>query len=379
MGKGKHSSNIKSNNSLQSFKKGINHITTSLKKNASGLSKSIIPPKVVDKLKDTAINDTNKLKDTAMNDTNKLKDTAINDSKNVDDKLNKDKDKLKNDGKQIDNALNNDKDKLKNDVNHDGKQIDNLVNKDKLKNDANDIKKYFTNRNDSKKNDNTASSNSESDSESTDNSSKTINQDDNSLEQSKILFQIKAITDKEIEPEMPLFEKKLQSLYVGCFSDDPSNPSMEKHLGHVSNTLKCIELGKRHNYKYVGIQQGNVCYGSNNIPKTQLSDRKTFCNVGCDDIETGNCGGFFYNQVYKTDINDTAIKSVDAIIGVKYDKNAYDMLEKFGNLGVDLEKINYKINNSYMDCIKPLNNYYIFFWIIIIIILIYLIFEYMNM
>jgi hypothetical protein len=71
-----------------------------------------------------------------------------------------------------------------------------------------------------------------------------------------------------IKQELSPFEKQIQSLYVGCFSDDPSNPSMEKDLGDISNSLECIELGKKNNYKYVRIQQGNKCFASNKIPVT---------------------------------------------------------------------------------------------------------------
>ena len=184
---------------------------------------------------------------------------------------------------------------------------------------------------------------------------------------------------EEIKEELYPFEKQIQSLYIGCFSDDPSNPSMEKDLGDVSNSLECIELGKKNNYKYIGIQQGNRCYASNKIPIAPEVDRNEYCNVGCDDINTGNCGGFFYNQVYKTDINDTALNKLGNKIKheeEKNKKNAEEMLEKFINLDTDIEKINYGLSNVNYNCQTPIDSYVIFFWIVILIILLYLLFEY---
>jgi hypothetical protein len=194
--------------------------------------------------------------------------------------------------------------------------------------------------------------------------------------------------EQEIKPELSPFEKKIQSLYVGCFSDDPTNPSMEKDLGDVSNSLECIELGKKHNYKYIGVQQGNRCFASNKIPIATEVNRHEYCNIGCDDINTGNCGGFFYNQVYKTDINDNALNILNE--HVKNDKNqnnknnekknekeASDMLEKFLNLDTDIEKINYGLSYVNYNCLSPINTYHLFIWFIVLIILLYLLFEYL--
>lgn len=184
---------------------------------------------------------------------------------------------------------------------------------------------------------------------------------------------------QELKPEFTPFEKQIQSLYIGCYSDDPSNPSMEKDLGDVSNSLECIELGKKNNYKYVGLQQGNRCFASNNIPSTSEVDRKENCNVGCDDINTGNCGGFFYNQVYKTALPDVALNFSGEKINIEEEKNknqAENMLEKFATLDTEVEKINFGLSHATLDCIKPVNSFDIFFWLVILIILLYLLFEY---
>ena len=191
--------------------------------------------------------------------------------------------------------------------------------------------------------------------------------------------EIKTVVEEVVKQELSPFEKQIQSLYVGCFSDDPSNPSMEKDLGDVSNSLECVELGKKENYKYVGIQQGNRCFASNKIPIAQEVDKASNCNIGCDDINTGNCGGFFYNQVYKTDINDTALNKLGNKIKEEKDKgkkNASEILEKFVNLDTDIEKINYGLSHVNYNCHTPIDSYVIFFWIVILIILLYLLFEY---
>ena len=194
-------------------------------------------------------------------------------------------------------------------------------------------------------------------------------------------LKIKPIVEEIVKQELSPFERQIESLYVGCYSDDPSNPSMEKDLGDVSNSLECIELGKKSNYKYVGIQQGNRCFASNKIPITPEVDKSEYCNVGCDDINTGNCGGFFYNQVYKTDFNDASLSlnklgNVVKLEEEKNKKNASEMLEKFVNFDTDIEKINYGLAHVNYSCNLPIDPYVIFFWTIILIILLYLLFEY---
>lgn len=190
----------------------------------------------------------------------------------------------------------------------------------------------------------------------------------------------KNVIQEEINPELNSFEKKIQSLYIGCFSDDPSNPSMEKDFGTVSNSLECIELGKKNNYKFVGIQQGNRCFASNKIPTTTEVNKNEYCNVGCDDINTGNCGGFFYNQVYKTDFSSSSIDTLKKIINDEHDKNkkhAESTLENFINMETDIEKINYGLSHVNYNCHTPLNPHYIIAWFIVLILLIYLLVEYL--
>ncbi len=224
---------------------------------------------------------------------------------------------------------------------------------------------------------------------------------DNS-EEKKILPEIKTVKHeiesekKIIKPEKSPLEKQIESQYIGCYSDDPSNPSMEHYLGEISNSLECIELGKKNNYKYVGLQQGNKCFASNKLPNTKEVDKNEFCNVGCDDIDSGNCGGFFYNQVYKTniltenlqhnnnnkhikkedkDINDESNKINDKVNNIKDEANS--ILENFISSDNEMEKINYGLSHVDCSCWDPINSYVLFTWVVILIILLYLLFEYL--
>ena len=179
--------------------------------------------------------------------------------------------------------------------------------------------------------------------------------------------------------ELVLFEKQFQSSYIGCYSDDPNNPSLNTFLGHVPNISECINMGRKNNFEYVGIRGGNECFASNTIPLTQSVDRAQYCNVGCDEVGTGNCGGFFYNQVYKTTpisndipkLNDTKEESEQVLIS-----DAANILENFISSDTDMKKITMGLNINNFNCWKPVDTYVIFLWLIVLIFLIYLLFEY---
>lgn len=170
------------------------------------------------------------------------------------------------------------------------------------------------------------------------------------------------------------YEQQSKSKYIGCYSDDPSNPSMDNYIGEVSNITECINLGKNNDYKYVGIQQGNKCFGSNNIPNTQKVDRKNNCNITCSHSHTGNCGGYYFNQVYSTEV----INNIPKLNENEHNKKeALELLEKFINSNNDFEKINTGLNNNNLSSNTPLNTYELFIWLIIFLILIYLLIEYL--
>jgi hypothetical protein len=173
------------------------------------------------------------------------------------------------------------------------------------------------------------------------------------------------------------YEKQFESKYVGCFEDDPINPSMSTSLGNVSNISECIDLGKKNNFAYVGLLGGNQCFASNKIPNSSIVDRYKYCNVGCDDIGTGNCGGFYYNQVYKTSDFSNSNTQQENKTNTEIKTNTVNVLENFIDLEDDLKKINLGLNKDNFNCRKPLNTYFIFFWLIVLLFLIYLLFEYL--
>jgi len=204
-----------------------------------------------------------------------------------------------------------------------------------------------------------------------------------SLIQTKPEVKVKPVISEEESNYNKLckFEKDLEPLYKGCYSDDPTNPSM-KFIDEISNSSECIQLGRKHNYKYVGIQQGDKCYGSNVLPVTAESNRYENCNIGCDDIDTGNCGGFFYNQVYETNFLGNNIRKeseakLESELESKNELISKETFENFSELDSELYKISKGVNNMVCSCINPINSYMLFVWIIILIILIYLLFEYL--
>jgi len=177
------------------------------------------------------------------------------------------------------------------------------------------------------------------------------------------------------------FEKQFESAYIGCYEDDPLNPSMNTLLGDVSNISECIDLGKKNNFEYVGLRGGNECFASNNIPNTLSVNRFKYCNVGCDEIGTGNCGGFFYNQVYKTSIQNNSNNMSNNMSNKELEKEittkTVDVMENFISSDTDMKKINLGLDINNFACWKPINIYVIFFWLVILLFLIYLLFEYL--
>ena len=149
------------------------------------------------------------------------------------------------------------------------------------------------------------------------------------------------------------------SKFIGCYLDDPSNLSMSNFLGDVTNIPECLALGNKNNNQYVGIQQGNKCYGSNTIPTTIKVDKDSYCNILCDN-NSDYCGGYYYNQVYKTSDNGTPTLT----------ENEYpNILENFVNNDIEVNKINENLLSRY-NCYKPINSYELFFWLLIILIII---------
>lgn len=179
--------------------------------------------------------------------------------------------------------------------------------------------------------------------------------------------------NNNIDDNVNPFEKQFDSQFIGCFPDDPSNPSMEEYLGEVTNLVECIELGKNKKFDYIGIQQGNKCFASNKIPITQKVDRNKFCNIGCTESNTGNCGGYFYNQVYKT-ITPNILPN---LVTPEIKSETIKLIENFTNYDNDIKKISLGLSDNQFNCHLPINVYTLFFWMMILLLLIYLLFEYM--
>ena len=155
------------------------------------------------------------------------------------------------------------------------------------------------------------------------------------------------------------FEDSLEKDYVGCYLDDPTNLTMSEYLGTVNNQLECINKGIEQEYKYIGIQQGDKCYASNILQETE-SKRKN-CNITCTNINQGNCGGYYYNQVYKTNIIKPEMK-----------------LDTFDNINNDLNTISNNLDNSLFTTNSPVNSYILLVSIVIIILTIMITFDYIT-
>ena len=170
---------------------------------------------------------------------------------------------------------------------------------------------------------------------------------------------------QELKLQLNNFEKKLENKYKGCYLDDPTSLTMSEYLGIVNNQLECINKGTQHKLNYVGIQQGNLCYGSDTLPKTQLADRNINCNQACLEADTGNCGGFYYNQVYQSSENSSKNSPVNII-------------DTFNNMNDELQNINSNIRENYFRCSEPIDSYKLCILLIFIILMIYFIIEYIK-
>ncbi len=159
-------------------------------------------------------------------------------------------------------------------------------------------------------------------------------------------------------------ELKLEGNFIGCYVDDPSNPGFKDYLGEVENQEQCITRGKEKNYNFVGIQQGNKCFGSNIIPEDMIKADRIRCSVSCTDSSKGKCGGYYYNQVYST--NNTNLSKPS------------DIVEKFKIMNLELFDISKNLQEGHFVTENPINPYSLLLWLIVILILIYIIVEYLN-
>lgn len=180
------------------------------------------------------------------------------------------------------------------------------------------------------------------------------------------------LINNPLEHNLSEHEQNLEDKFIGCYVDDPTNPILTDFLGEVDDQHKCILKGKESNYKFIGVQQGNKCFGTNVLPEDSKKVQRIKCNTKCNDKSKGNCGGFYYNQIYSTDsdsrglINDYEMSKPNEIF------------EKYKNINLELFQINNNLKQDNFVDSTPINPYALILWLVIIIIIIYLVVEYIN-
>lgn len=161
----------------------------------------------------------------------------------------------------------------------------------------------------------------------------------------------------------------LDSRFVGYYLDEPDKPILTDYLGSVENTYKCILKGQESNHKYVGLQEGNKCFGSNVLPNnlkkiSRIKNEKITQNT----LNTlGKLGDFNYNQIYSTSDNQNLIN-----------EKPNDIFDKYKKINNELYQINDDISPDTFVQEKPINPYSLVLWLIVIVIIIFLIIEYIN-
>ncbi len=158
----------------------------------------------------------------------------------------------------------------------------------------------------------------------------------------------------------------LDSKFVGYYLDEPTNPVLTDYLGEIENINKCIIKGKESNFKYVGLQDGNKCFGSNVLPNN-LKQISRIKNEKIAQETLGKVGGFNYNQIYSTEENKILIN-----------QKPNDIFDKYKKINNELYQMNEDITSNSFVREKPLNPYSLVLWLIVIVIIIFLIIEYIN-
>jgi hypothetical protein len=159
-------------------------------------------------------------------------------------------------------------------------------------------------------------------------------------------------------------ELKLQSNFIGCYIDNPSKPTFTDYLGEVDNQEQCINKGKEKNFNFVGIQQGNKCFGSNFVPEDIKRADRLKCSTDCNDKSKGKCGGFYYSNIFSTKNTELSKPS--------------DIVEKFKSLNIELVDISNNLKEEQFVTENPINPYSLLLWLVVILIIIYIIIEYIN-
>ena len=85
---------------------------------------------------------------------------------------------------------------------------------------------------------------------------------------------------------------------IGCFKDGEDR-DLDKKLAKDLTTDDCINLGKVNNYRYVGLQNGDECWGGNSVGSLGLA-KDSECHKPCSRDINSFCGAGFRNLVYDT-------------------------------------------------------------------------------
>ena len=205
--------------------------------------------------------------------------------------------------------------------------------------------------------------------------------------------------------EDPIIKKK----YIGCFNDGNGRSLFGYRFPEkVKSVAECIELGKKSNYDYISLKNGNECWAGNSNYDAYGEVEKKFCNIPCEKANSGMCGGSIFNEVYKTDYKNLTSNTYDNKILNKMNpvitsinerenssnanKNEYtsnikdslnaDMIEEFNNITEEdykeLKLINKNLYYKDFTYVEPININYLFIYIIVIIILVFILVKYFE-
>jgi hypothetical protein len=177
------------------------------------------------------------------------------------------------------------------------------------------------------------------------------------------------------------FEESLNYLYMGCYNDSPTQPTIPTELGNVQNQLECIKAGQKSEFKYVALQSGNECLASNNLNfKNMEETHRKNCNIVCDESSAGFCGGVLKNQIYATSLLAAKANENTANTANKANtantKESFRQLENFVSHNKEMNLINKNISQIDMMCEEPINKYNLFLSLLIVLLLLHILMEY---
>jgi hypothetical protein len=85
---------------------------------------------------------------------------------------------------------------------------------------------------------------------------------------------------------------------VGCFIDGTDEQrDLENWLGTDMSIEECIVAGRYQDFRYIGLQHGNECWGDKTIGG-QGRVPSSECHMPCSRDNMAYCGGAYRNMVY---------------------------------------------------------------------------------